>query len=81
VIRITDGGRAAREGLHRHILMSRRKQELNMTTGSVDAGRELTADELNSVSGGRGKELESQDRLGNFEIQNLISRYNQAETL
>jgi len=52
-----------------------------MTTGSVDAGRELTADELNRVSGGKGKELESQDRLGNFEIQNLMSRYNQAETL
>jgi hypothetical protein len=81
VIRITDGGRAAREGLYRHILMSRRKQEQNMTTGSVDAGRELTADELNSVSGGKGKELESRDRLGNFEIQNLMSRYNQAETL
>ena len=52
-----------------------------MTTRSVDAGRELTADELNSVSGGKGKELESRDRLGNFEIQNLMSRYNQAETL
>ncbi len=27
------------------------------------------------------KELESQDKLGNFEIQDLMSRYNQAETL
>jgi hypothetical protein len=45
----------------------------------VHAGRELDADELNCVSGGKG--LEAQDRLGNFEIQNLMSRYNQAETL
>ena len=27
------------------------------------------------------KELEAQDRLGNFEIQDLMSRFNQAETL
>ena len=27
------------------------------------------------------KELEAQDKLGNFEIQDLMSRYNQAETL
>ncbi len=27
------------------------------------------------------KELESQDKLGNFEIQQLMSAYNQAETL
>jgi bacteriocin-like protein len=50
-----------------------------MNTKSVHAGRELTADELNAVSGGKG--LEGRDRLGNFEIQNLMSRYNQAETL
>jgi hypothetical protein len=50
-----------------------------MNTKSVHAGRELDADELNCVSGGKG--LEAQDRLGNFEIQNLMSRYNQAETL
>ena len=29
----------------------------------------------------RHKELEAQDKLGNFEIQDLMSRYNQAETL
>jgi len=27
------------------------------------------------------KELESQDKLGNFEIQNLMSAFNEAETL
>lgn len=27
------------------------------------------------------KDLEAQDKLGNFEIQDLMSRYNQAETL
>jgi len=47
---------------------------------------ELAADQLNGVSGGRGlfahaKSLESHDKLGNFEIQDLMSRYNQAETL
>ena len=52
----------------------------------VHEGRELTADQLNNVSGGRGlftrvKELESQDKLGNFEIQTLMSSFNQSETL
>lgn len=28
-----------------------------------------------------GKSLEAEDRLGNFEIQELMSRYNQSETL
>jgi hypothetical protein len=28
-----------------------------------------------------GESLEAQDRLGNFEIQDLMSRYNQAERL
>lgn len=50
-----------------------------MSAKLVDEGRELTADELNSVSGGKG--LEAQDRMGNFEIQRLMSSYNQAETL
>jgi bacteriocin-like protein len=50
-----------------------------MNSKPVHAVRELTADELNTVSGGKG--LESRDRLGNFEIQDLMSRYNQAETL
>lgn len=30
---------------------------------------------------GKMKDLESQDKLGNFEIQDLMSSYNQAETL
>jgi predicted nucleic acid-binding Zn-ribbon protein len=30
---------------------------------------------------GRLKELESQDKMGNFEIQDLMSQFNQAETL
>jgi len=60
-------------------LVSLPKQEQNMNTKPAYAGGELDADELNNVSGGKG--LEARDRLGNFEIQNLMSRYNQAETL
>ena len=45
-----------------------------MNTKLVHDSRELTADELNAVSGGH-------DKLGNFEIQRLMSSYNQAETL
>jgi len=57
-----------------------------MNTKLVHESRELTADELNTVSGGRGhftsgKSLENQDKLGNFEIQRLMSSFNQAETL
>lgn len=52
----------------------------------VCEGRELAVDELNAVSGGRGlfdvsKDLQSQDKLGNFEIQTLMSDYNQAQAL
>jgi hypothetical protein len=55
------------------------KQEHDMTTKLVREGRELATDELNTVSGGKG--IEAQDRMGNFEIQRLMSSYNQAETL
>jgi hypothetical protein len=50
-----------------------------MNSKFVHEARELAADELNTVSGGKG--LENHDKLGNFEIQDLMSRYNQAETL
>jgi bacteriocin-like protein len=40
---------------------------------------ELSQEELDQVSGGAG--LESQDRMGNFEIQDLMSSFNQAETV
>jgi hypothetical protein len=39
--------------------------------------KNLSAGKLDS----RMKNLEAQDKLGNFEIQDLMSRYNQAETL
>lgn len=57
-----------------------------MNTKPVDESRELVADELNAVSGGRGlltaaKDLQNEDKLGNFEIQGLMSSYNQAATL
>jgi len=42
--------------------------------------RELTANELDVVSAA-GRGLQNQDRLGNFEIQSLMSQYNQAQTL
>ena len=45
-----------------------------MNTKLVHDSRELTADELNAVSGGH-------DKLGNFEIQRLMSSYNEASTL
>lgn len=52
----------------------------------VHEDRELSVNQLNNVSGGRGlftrvKELESQDKLGNFEIQTLMSSFNQASGL
>ena len=57
-----------------------------MSTKPIHDSRELAADELNTVSGGRGlftsdKDLEAQDKLGNFKIQGLMSSYNQASTL
>jgi hypothetical protein len=36
-------------------------------------------DRIRKNFGGVSKDLEKQDRLGNFEIQDLMSRYNQAE--
>ena len=41
------------------------------------AAPEQAAEELEQPA----KELESKDRMGNFEIQRLMSTYNQAETL
>jgi hypothetical protein len=57
-----------------------------MNTKSVHESRELTADELNTVSGGKGllgndQDLLSQDKLGNFKIQILMSDYNETSTL
>jgi hypothetical protein len=59
--------------------MSLLEQEHSMNAKFVHESRELTADELNAVSGGKG--LQGQDKLGNFEIQRLMSDFNQAETL
>ena len=57
-----------------------------MTMKFVHDGRELAAAELDKVSGGRDfesrmKDLESQDKLGNFEIQDLMSRFNQTRPI
>lgn len=38
-------------------------------------------DRIKSKFEDKAKELDPQDKLGNFEIQDLMSRYNQAETL
>lgn len=46
----------------------------------VDA-LDRSLDDLRTRLEGAMKDLESQDKLGNFEIQDLMSRYNQAETL
>jgi len=64
------------------VILSLPKQERNMNTKFAH-DRELSAGELNAVSGGRGhfKSLESQDKLGNFEIQTLMSSFNQASGL
>jgi hypothetical protein len=44
---------------------------------------ELKDEQLDGVAGGTGlrKQRETQDKMGNFEIQNLMSNYNQAESL
>ncbi len=49
--------------------------------------RELDVEAMSQTVGGQRqfedliKDLESQDKLGNFEIQDLMSRFNQAQTL
>jgi hypothetical protein len=47
--------------------------------GSVDRNREAVA-ALREAFQNRSKELEAGDKLDNFEIQDLMSKYNQAET-
>lgn len=52
----------------------------------VRPAADLVPREAGVVTGGKTpetsrKQLEAQDKLGNFEIQNLMSTYNQAETL
>ncbi|HSI35817.1 MAG: hypothetical protein ACAI43_27485 [Phycisphaerae bacterium] len=48
----------------------------------IVSGNEATpADAARARLGGRLKQLEGNDRMGNFEIQRLMSAFNQAETL
>ena len=68
-------------GVYRHIFVWLPKQEQGMNTKFVHESRELTADELNTVSGGKGKEPENQDRLGNFEIQTLMSNLRETSSV
>lgn len=51
-----------------------------MNTKFVHESFELTADALNTVSGGR-HHFRSRERLDSFAIQTLMSDYNQAGTL
>lgn len=54
---------------------------------NAQTGRASSATNSNTSSGmkkqivGSGKDVESQDKMGNFEIQSLMSEFNQAETL
>jgi hypothetical protein len=41
----------------------------------------LTDVQLDDVTGGGGNQLATGDKLGNFEIQALMSDFNQAQTL
>jgi hypothetical protein len=45
------------------------------------AAAESAANDLRKKLENAMKELEAKDRMGNFEIQRLMSQYNQAETL
>jgi hypothetical protein len=51
---------------------------------NTDTHTELGDEQLAEVSGGisiQGFSLQADDRMGNFEIQRLMSRYNQSEQL
>lgn len=48
---------------------------------TVFQSTEKAVERIKSKFEDKAKDLESQDKLGNFEIQDLMSRYNQAETL
>jgi hypothetical protein len=68
---------AAREGIK---TMSK-DQKLGTEKAQESAKEEeLATEALDAVTGG-AKELQGQNRMGNFEIQDLMSSYNQAETL
>ena len=41
----------------------------------------ITDVQLDDVTGGGGNQLANSDKLGNFEIQALMSDFNQAQTL
>jgi hypothetical protein len=46
------------------------------STNTLEPAREFTLNELDAVSGA----LDSQDKLGNTQIQTLMSNYNEAQT-
>jgi hypothetical protein len=68
-VRDGDHGRTLKEGI--------------MATKKTKGGRAMGKKELKKTKGGLNftAPVQSQDRLGNFEIQRLMSNYNQAETL
>jgi hypothetical protein len=45
------------------------------------AGQNAQLSSIKSKFDSAGKDLEAQDKLGNFEIQDLMSTYNEAQTL
>lgn len=75
------------------VQMTRKLQELTALNASMrtrivnalkicDDRTTSNADKIDRIRknfGGVSKDLENQDRLGNFEIQDLMSQYNQAE--
>jgi hypothetical protein len=56
-------------------------EELKDTATALTSESEVTGHTTPRFQVVQFKSLESQDRMGNFEIQRLMSSYNQAETL
>lgn len=55
--------------------------EIQRPHDQVELTREQTVSRFKSLLAAKESNLEEKDRLGNFEIQRLMSQYNQAETL
>ena len=57
-------------------LLAQYNKQLNAAQATMSKIESIRKDLTNTM-----KDLESQDKLGNFEIQDLMSQYNQSETM
>lgn len=61
-------------------MSKRNMKDLKAASVSAEEGASVRGGKPKATLATKSKQLDSQDRMGNFEIQDLMSTYNQSET-